>query len=259
MGRPSLVPEDAIRITAKSGFMTRQLFTKYFATNMTPRSQLRAWSRLLSSGFFVQHPDQRLRDVFLLNKRNRRLLQFLTHEPVRAPYSGLIRHDEIVLNGVLKIEEHGFLESWITESELRKEGSGLLRIQDQGQSAKYPDAVLITKSPVQSIGIAIEVELSRKEKRRYQQIMNAYSFAKNIELILFVCGDVEIENLILEMSRLYFVPARGAELGFMSKSDWLQNPILGLVKTESRSCSLGTWVSDKEQEQIRFYNMKWDR
>jgi len=250
VGRNSDFPKEALRITARSGFITRKIFTTFLTSNRPVRSQLRAWSRLLESGYFVKHPDPRFHDVFLIDKKKCLALSDIIGSIVRPPYTGVIRHDEIVLSGVLNIENHGFLESWGLEQEFKSQGSGAVLLDSQGQVSKYPDAILNFKAPAAPIQVAVEIELSLKDKRRYQRIFNAYSFAKGLSLILFVCGEPAIEKVVKTCAQEYFLPPHGLELGFMEKADWLTNPILGTVKTSTNECSLGTWLDDKEKEQL---------
>lgn len=250
MGRRPDFPTAAVQLTARSGFITRKLFTTYFVNGRPVRSQLRAWNRLLSSGLFVRHHDPRFHDVFLLNKRKQIAQYGNLNNLVRTPYSGIIRHDETVLHGLLNIQEHGFLESWALEPEFRAQGTGAVRLEHYGQTSKYPDAILQFKAPEKSIAVAIEVELSMKDKRRYQRIMNAYSFASDLSLVLFVCGDERIENAVRASARQHFLPPREMEIGYMKNTEWLNDPILATMRTEHRECTLGTWIYEKEQEQL---------
>jgi len=81
--------------------------------------------------------------------------------------------------------------------------------------------------------------------------LNAYSFAQNLDLIIFVCANKQIENVIMGSASKYFYPSAGAEIGFMSKTDWLADPVLADLRCQNTVCSLGTWIDDREKLQIQ--------
>ena len=251
MARRREIPSKAIQLTARAGFITRNIFSTFLYPNRTARSQLRAWSRLLDSGYFVRHSDPRMSDVFILNKGIRHITQEIDGIIVRPPYTGVIRHDETALKGILIIEDHGFLDSWRVESEFKILGRDTIKLESQGTTNKFPDAILDFKAPVHRIRVAIEIELTLKDRRRYQRILNSYSFAEGLDLILFVCASETIKSAISEIAQSHFLPPKGLEIGFMDKADWLVDPILGTVKLKNRNSTLGTWVDEKENEQIR--------
>lgn len=251
MARRREVPHKAIQLTAKAGFITRNIFSTFLHPNRPARSQLRSWSKLLDTGYFVRHADPRMNDVFILNKHKRHIAQEVDGIVVRPPYTGVIRHDETALKGILIIEDHGFLDSWRVESEFKILGKDTIKLETNGATTKFPDAILDFKAPVQKIRVAIEIELTLKDRRRYQRIMNSYSFAEGLDLILFVCASDTIESAISETANSHFLPPKGLEIGFMNKTEWLEDPILGAVRLQNRTCTLGTWVDEKEKEQLR--------
>lgn len=251
MARPKHIPIEAIHLTARSGFLTKALFKEFLMSGRPKSSLNRNWNELLNSGFFVRHSDERMADIFLLNKRNRELPDLLDQLVVPPPYTGVIRHDEIALRGILLIEDHGFLDNWKVESEFKKAGQGAVRLEGNGQSPKYPDAILNFKAPYKPIHVAIEVELTQKERRRYQRILNAYSFAKSLDLVLFVCSNEQIEKAIRDSALKYFYPSAGAEIGFMSKKEWMTDPILAEVRCPNSVSSLGSWIDKQEKMQIQ--------
>lgn len=251
MPRPKTIPIEAINLAARTGFITKALFKDFILGNRPKSSVNRRWSDLINSGFFNRHNDERMADVYLLNKRKKELQELLTQEPVAAPYTGIIRHDEIALRGILLIEDRGFLESWKVESEFKKTKQGAVQLESNSHNPKFPDAILNFKAPFKPVRVAIEIELTQKEKRRYERILNAYSFAQNLDLILFVCANKQIENVIVDAAAKFFYPSAGAEIGIMSKADWLTDPVLGDIRCQNTTSSLGTWIDGREKLQIQ--------
>ncbi|OYZ24325.1 MAG: hypothetical protein B7Y39_01330 [Bdellovibrio sp. 28-41-41] len=251
MPRPKIIPIEAINLAARTGFITKALFKEFILGNRPKSSVNRRWSELINSGFFNKHSDDRMADVYLLNKQKRELQDLLVQQPVSPPYTGIIRHDEIALRGILLIEDRGFLETWKVESEFKKTKQGAIQLESKSQNPKYPDAILNFKAPFKPIRVAIEIELTQKEKRRYERILNAYSFAQNLDLIIFVCGNKQIENAVITSASKFFYPSAGAEIGFMSKMDWLTDPVLADLRCQNTVCSLGTWIDGREKVQIQ--------
>lgn len=251
MPRPKTIPIEAINLAARTGFITKALFKEFILGNRPKSSINRRWSDLINSGFFNRHNDERMADVYLLNKRKKELQELLTHQPAPPPYTGIIRHDEIALRGILLIEDRGFLDAWKVESEFKKTRQGAIQLESNSQNPKFPDAILNFKAPIRPIRVAIEIELTQKEKRRYERILNAYSFAQNLDLILFVCANNQIENVIVDAAAKFFYPSAGAEIGIMSKTDWLVDPVLGDIRCRNTANSLGTWIDGREKLQIQ--------
>jgi len=249
MARPKCIPKDAINLAARAGFLSKSLFKEFLMKNRPTSSLNRSWRKLIDSGYFITHSDPRMGDIYLLNKRKRETSALSSHTIVSPPYSSLIRHDEIALRGILLIEDHGFLDTWKVESEFKKLKEGAVRLEGNENRAKYPDAILNFKSQIKPIRVAVEIELSLKDKRRYQRILNAYSFAEDLDLVLFVCANDRIEKTIAESSSKYFYPSAGSEISFMRQSEWSSDPILADVRIKNSVMSLGTWLDQFEKAQ----------
>lgn len=250
MPRPKVVPIEAINLTARSGFITKALFKEFILENRPKSSVNRCWSELIKSGFFKRHSDQRMADVYFLNKQKKELQDLLNYQPVSPPYTGVIRHDEIALRGILLLEDRGLLETWVVESEFKKNRLGTIQLEANQQNSKYPDAILNFKELNSPIRVAIEIELTQKEKRRYERILNAYSFAQNLDLVVFVCATKQIENAISAAATKYFFPSAGADIGFMSKLDWLADPITAELRRQHKVNSLGAWLDEQQKAQL---------
>ncbi len=138
MPRPKIIPIEAINLASRTGFITKALFKEFILGNRPKSSVNRRWRDLVNSGFFNRHSDDRMADVYLLNKRKKELQELLDQQPVPPPYTGIIRHDEIALRGILLIEDRGFLETWKVESEFKKTRQGAIQLESNSQNPKFP-------------------------------------------------------------------------------------------------------------------------
>lgn len=66
-----------------------------------------------------------------------------------------------------------------------------------------------------------------------------------------MCANKQIENAITETAEKFFYPSAGAEIGIMSKTDWLTDPVLGDLRRQNKASSLGTWIDQRENDQIQ--------
>jgi hypothetical protein len=238
--------KEPLRVTAKSGFLTKEIFKEFMFGGKTRRGANLSWANLKESGLFKVHPNPRLRDVLVLNRHNKIVQTQGFNSVATTPNEAVMHHDEILLHGVLDIENHGFLHRWILEPGIEIEGLQEFKISSQGNKIKYPDAVLEFKDPAASRVAALELELTQKDGKRYDQILSAYSSMEGIALVLFITGSKTIEKAIERHAKESFYPMHGQQLGFMTLQDWQEGPLLAHVRVKDRSQTLGTWATISE-------------
>lgn len=236
-----------LEVIAKSGFLTKELWREFMFRGNTQRGANWSWAKLRESGYFKPHPNPRIKDVLVLNRLNRGVMARLGGEAASPPHEGLFLHDEILLHGILKTESHGFLDHWFLEAELKVLGSDTFRITSAGNHIKFPDAILAFNTSVESIHVAIELELTMKDQKRYGQIMSSYSHMKGVHLVLFITKNRAVEEAINRAMREAYYPAHGVPVGFMSLTEWNEDPLLGVVRTQHESLSLGSFVTQSER------------
>ena len=209
-----------------------------------------SWARLKESGYMRLHPNPRIRDVLVLNRSCRAAMIHCQGKAAHSPHEGLFRHDEILLRGILKTEDHGFLDHWRLEAELKVEGRNTFRISSAGHHIKYPDAVLSFRAHPEPVNVAVELELTLKDQKRYGQIVSSYSHMKDFDLVLFVAKDQSIVQAVKRAMEDAYYPASGVPLGFMQLKDWIANPLLGTLRINEESLTLASYVTQNERTDL---------
>jgi dihydroxyacetone kinase DhaKLM complex PTS-EIIA-like component DhaM len=171
--------------------------------------------------------------------------------PSKPPIERQLRHDELLLGGVLDLERQGFLGHWTTEAELKSLGLDAYRVEGSLTDAKYADAILYLAGIGSDNKVAVEMELTLKEKSRYRKIMSAYSFVRELRLLLFVVANPAIEAAIRAAADEVFFPKEATTLAFMELSDWKRNPAEALMETDdprsTRRLPFAGWVAGRTQ------------
>ena len=85
------------------------------------------------------------------------------------PFISQLDHDERLARIVLSLLKYGIATNYRLEPELKRLGTGLQRHYESNTKEKYPDA-LIQIANEKKTRIAIELELTRKDPKRYRQI-----------------------------------------------------------------------------------------
>jgi hypothetical protein len=143
-------------------------------------------------------------------------------EASAPPAVAQLEHDEILLEGILKIQQSGLSVFWQTEAELKKLVINDYKIETQGQLVKFPDLLIHTQKPLTELTIAIEFERSLKTRRRYIQIMGAYASMRRINALVFVIENPSIEKVIKEVMEETYFPEDRLPVAFMSQREWLE-------------------------------------
>lgn len=167
-------PKELVSFVAKTGYITKATWEDFFFPGGSVRWKNLLWKSLADRGYLAAHRNQQLHDLYILNRMNREVIEFLQGRCVRAPFANQIDHDEILVRGVLQAIKNDLISDWMTEAELKRLGQGTFRIESQGQIIKYPDAIATIEKSGDSLRLAIEIEITQKQRSRYVQIMSAY-------------------------------------------------------------------------------------
>ncbi len=244
-------PIRAITCATRAGFLTKEIWQKYLFEGKSPRGCNKGWAELVRRGYFARHPNERMKDVLVLNRKNRRLMDGFDASPSKPPIERQLRHDELLLGGVLDLERQGFLGHWTAEAELKSLGLDAYRVEGSLADAKYADAILYLDGIGSENKVAVEMELTLKEKSRYRKIMSAYSFVRELRLLLFVVANPAIEAAIRAAADEVFFPKEATTLAFMRVADWKRNPAEALMETDDprndRRISFAGWVAGRTQ------------
>lgn len=241
-------PRRELEIVAKAGFITKELWRDhiYGSVGQTDTEKRRyhwAWKNLIEKGYLIQHPNKHLSNILVLNRNSREAMRHIGNVASRSPYESNLHHDEILLRGALKVQDAALVHHWTLETELKSIERDEFRLTSQGKSLKYPDAVFYLNPASTNRKVAVEIELTLKDRSRYRQIIGAYSFLEDLSLVLFVTGTPAIEKAIrgtIERDPM----AKGKErFGFMSLMNWRIDPLEGEIDLMGRRTTLKRFAS----------------
>jgi hypothetical protein len=241
--RPRIPPRAVITFAAKTGFITKEIFNEFFATGCD-RSRRRQWQNLSRHGWMVAHESPLRPDVLVLSRKSRAKSHAGAWAEVWAPYIGMIHHDEILYRMVMGLQRSGLIREWTTEAEMKKVAMRDLRLGGARINTKYPDALLTLDVPGNAVKVALELELSRKSKRRYEDMAYAYRGMKDVRGVFFVCRNPGLVATIKNaFARAYF-PTHDKPLGFALVDEWRINPARAVLEMPSRKTTFFDLVGE---------------
>lgn len=215
-------PLELIRLMAKTGFITEDLWLRYFFSARSLSWARRVRNDYIRRGYFRVHPNKYYQNVYILNPASE-VVRALRIDPVSAPPITQIEHDELLLAGVLNLERSGLMSFWQTEGELKKLGASDYRIETQGQLIKYPDLLAYTRAPLPERILAIEMERTLKTRTRYIQLLGAYASMKRINGLIYIVENPSIERTIREVMEETYFPSDRLPVAFFHQDDWLKD------------------------------------
>lgn len=245
--RPRFVPIDVITFAAKTGFITKAIFYEFFAKGCE-RTKRRQWRNLVNAGWMEPHPSPICSGVLVLARASRGLSASTICDEVRPVYVGLLHHDETLARIVLEMERQGLIQAWTTEAEMKRLGSVDLRLSGSRLNTKYPDALITLSVPGASIKVALELELSRKSKRRYEDVAFAYMGLSEVKAVFFVCGRREIIETIKAAFRRAHYPVHEKLVGFMLAHEWSKDPAHAALEMPARVTTFSNLVSEVREK-----------
>ncbi|HXH75403.1 MAG TPA: hypothetical protein VNJ08_10590 [Bacteriovoracaceae bacterium] len=214
------IPIDLIRFVAKTGFITKDMWKNFFHADTSRVTTFRYWRDLVARGYFSPHPNPHLKDVLVLNRKNLHLIGDVQRLVAYAPNPILLEHDEFLLTGLLKLIRGGIINEWQTEAQLRILDPKELRLVAKGERLKFPDALVRL-----SIGsVALEYERTQKSKKRYREILNAYSDMENIKAVIWIVKDEWISGAIKNEIKASYYPLNKRPIGFLMEKTWKEAP-----------------------------------
>ncbi len=216
-------PSAEIELAVRCGFLSRSVWNDFFA-NGKPRWRRYVWSRLISTGLFKPHQSRRAFDIIVPNEDHPLVKKLSGGEISHPPPIAQIDHDEIIVRSFLLLKKHQIILNAKFESELKREDLRTQRHYNPADKVKYPDLVIEVGAHELTKKIAIELELSRKEPKRYRQMMNTYMTSKQFSSVIFVTNRETIETSIESAIRETFYPRWERPVGFVELAEWIKNP-----------------------------------
>ena len=212
-------PTKEIELAVRTGFITKEIWNEFFANGKLAWRN-RVWMNFVERGFFRNHYSILAKDVLTPNPRHPLVLALAGDAVAQAPAVSVIEHDTIVLRTFFQLEKSGLLSTAKFESELKREDLRDRRHYDPSDKTKYPDLLIRLNELSSDTQIAIEIEKSRKEPKRYRQIMNSYMTKKSISKIIFVTDLDVVKNGVKTAIRETYFPEWEKPVGFASLKQW---------------------------------------
>ncbi len=221
-------PSAEISLAVRCGFLSRSVWSEFFA-NGKDRWQRNVWSRFVIGGLFKPHYSKRASDLIVPNKDHPLIKKISGGEISHSPSVAQIDHDEIIVRSFLSLKKQQTILNAKFESELKREDLRTQRDYNPADKAKYPDLVIDVGDQNDSVKIAIELELSRKEPKRYRQMMNTYMTSKQFSSVIFITNRETVKTSIKSAIRETFYPEWERPIGFVELDEWIKNPTTAAI------------------------------
>jgi hypothetical protein len=221
-------PTPEIELGIRSGFLSKKIWTEFLVDKKRAWKNQK-WATFVKRGYFKPHHSARARDVLVPNPDNETVKRLAGDFICPAPSIAVLDHDEKVVQTFLKLRAAKILKFAKFEAELKKEDLRNKRHFDPSDASKFPDLLIELKGSEFEAKIAIEIELSRKEPKRYRHMMNSYMTKKDVGAIIVVSDLEVIRNGILTAIRDTYYPDWEKPIGFASLKQWLANPLKATI------------------------------
>lgn len=182
--------ESCIQFAGRWGFLTRNLFFKYFC-NKQKTQQLKYWSRLVKTGNFLKSIYDE--NVLILSSKGKSQCSVQARTPRFFQY---IKHDEIVADVTLAFSTRGLVDRFWLEDELFRNHLLAFQVLGGNKIMRVPDMIFELRPAYQKLRFAIEIEKTQKAKIRYDKMAMAYCDLQNVDLVIFGCIDLPTEKSI---------------------------------------------------------------
>lgn len=222
--RPKKVPEQEILFAAKFGFLSQKLWREFFTTRSAAQNS-RVWRSYIERGYFKLHDCPFLKDILVLDKEGKNYLRKKGAVPVSPVHINQIDHDETVALIALLLMKSGQIEKYRTEAQLKKELWSWTRERKLGVGEKFPDLKLYIKTPNGIEEVAIELELTLKNRDRYRKAMASYSRMPGLKTILFISDKQAIFDSLSRAIQHECFPTDERTVGYINLIEFLKDPM----------------------------------
>lgn len=230
--RPKLDPIDEIRFAAKTGFLSKDIWKKFFAPP-SKSWQSRRWRSFVKSKVFVPHPSSTAKDVLVLNPDSKLVISTVQRNFSCPPFVAQLQHDEIAAIGMQRLLNEKVISRFFTESEQRRMFIKPEDEIDRTKKAKYPDGVLRIGQQENGLLLALEIELTRKSRKRYLEVFTRYESLSMMSGIVFITGTSGIFRGIHAAMKEHGFNVYRCPVGFCNLEDWQKSPLTAPIKFDS--------------------------
>lgn len=142
---------------------------------------------------------------FRLTKKGRALMQnhpkFKDSAPIRKSYPTQYRHDQMIFDVLTKLSDLNSVfhikTDWWIQREIRRE---FAKSRKWDQMPSIPDGTFQVKDQDVAKTVAIEVELTKKLRRRYEKIFLSHLLTNRWQYVIYFCKD---ERLLKHLLGVY--------------------------------------------------------
>lgn len=240
------IPLKEISFAAKTGFLSKALWQKFFTTRSYSRNS-RIWHRFVEDGYFRPHESKMLPDVLILGNRSLVELERRGIVAVTKPHLSQFDHDEKAANIILSLEKEKVLDSFTTEAELKRKNWLWMKTTRDGKDAKFPDLTLQLPVAAKYRTVALEIEQSKKTFDRYVKVMNSYATADEIKVVVFIANQQYIFNSISRAMKEVSYPSWERPVGFGEVEAWLKDPLTAPIYMSRGVESIEQWMNEKRE------------
>lgn len=203
--------QNAINFAARFGFLTKEIFFEHLCFYQTTQ-QYYHWNRLITGGYFFK--SQKQHNLIYLTLKGKKLAT-VSVAPNKSLY--ILNHDILVAKIFLQLERTGKLLIAWTEFELSKDQYQTCILLGVNRIDKLPDLLVDLQGANKTIRIAIEIENTLKAKDRYLRISQGYLSMKNVNLLMYGCSSLVIENTVARaFSGAEFVRGQKVPITFLN-------------------------------------------
>jgi hypothetical protein len=218
------VPHDVLQFVGKAGFITFDLWKKYFFTAKSRSALFHNWKGLVRRKYLTEYNNAYIKNTLVLLRDNKNVQLYFDTKPAYIPNPTQLQHDEILLNGILNLDRAQKICQWQTEAELRMLRQNDFRVETQGQLIKYPDVIIHVQIGNRFFALAIEYERTQKSKSRYGQVLSAYAGMKKIDAVIWIIKTPAIKNMIVAQVKQVYYPLKERPMAFLMEETWKLHP-----------------------------------
>lgn len=237
--------QKALLVAAKFGFLRKETFWNYLTTpNVSYKYDL--WNQLMSSGYLAEYNRVGIsKDYYSLSLKGVRTMGDLGFRPVGRAHPLHFEHDEIILNFALGCEKEGLIKSsWLTER-VARQLSAIEQVKLTGSVLeKIPDLIFQPAVEKLKMLFVLEVERTRKSKRRYDNFVLSYGRHQNIGLVLVAYKDEYIKRSILESMRRLGYQQGQQPIGFCKLSEIINQSSDFQMTINSQQIGFKTYIEN---------------
>lgn len=245
--KTKFVPVKEVFFAAKTGFLSRAIWEEHFSERSRTQN-IRVWRALVDKKYFAPHNSNRMDDVLVLGEAGKNLVEAKGGEFVSPPHINQITHDEVVSRIAIGLMGSKSVTALQTEGELRQKYMGWIKKTREGREAKLPDLLLEIKGSEQTIKVALEIELSRKNPERYRKVMNSYAAQKTAERVVFISDEEYIFDRLAKAMKDTHYPSWEKPIGFSRLKKWTKNPFTADIYFSDEKTTLEILASAKSKK-----------